>query len=568
MIEQDLPGQYIDDIEDLISPDDIKPRERYENKKNVTVRAKKQKQRSQIKIKSDEEVDDAKTLRAPIHESVIPGTQKVYIKTWGCAHNNSDSEYMAGQLASYGYQLCSGKDEADLWLLNSCTVKNPSEDTFRNEIESGMQNGKHVVVAGCVPQGGPKSEYLRGLSVIGVQQIDRVVEVVEETLKGHSVRLLQNKKVNGRRVAGASLALPKVRKNPLVEIISINTGCLNQCTYCKTKHARGDLASYPPEEIVERARQSFAEGCCEIWLTSEDTGAYGRDIGSSLPELLWQLVEVIPEHCMLRVGMTNPPYILEHLEEVAKVLQHPRVYSFLHVPVQSGSDSVLGEMKREYCRKDFEHVVDFLRARVPGLTIATDIICGFPTETEADFEETMTLCKKYRFPSLFINQFFPRPGTPAAKMERIPANLVKKRTKRLTDLFYTYEPYAGRVGEIYAVLVTEISHDKLHYVGHNKSYEQILLPMRKNLLGTRVHVRITSVSKFSMMGDILDDESEWTRCDRRQEDKRQKQQNIESLKESRWQKLHHPYLGIALVIGTLAYVIHLLTRLISSSTLN
>ncbi|XP_017864724.1 PREDICTED: threonylcarbamoyladenosine tRNA methylthiotransferase, partial [Drosophila arizonae] len=407
--EVDLPGNDIDDIEDLISAEDIKPRERYENKKTVTVRAKK---RAQIKpTLCDGEAEATPQPEKTIYESVIPGTQKVYVKTWGCAHNNSDSEYMAGQLAAYGYNL-SSKDEADLWLLNSCTVKNPSEDTFRNEIESGMRNGKHVVVAGCVPQGAPKSDYLRGLSIIGVQQIDRVVEVVEETLKGHSVRLLQNKKVQGRRVAGAPLSLPKVRKNPLIEIISINSGCLNQCTYCKTKHARGDLASYPPAEIVERARQSFGEGCCEIWLTSEDTGAYGRDIGSSLPELLWQLVEVIPEHCMLRVGMTNPPYILEHLEEVAKVLQHPRVYAFLHVPVQSGSDSVLGEMKREYCRKDFEHVVDFLRSRVPGLTIATDIICGFPTETEEDFEETMSLCKKYQFPSLFINQFFPRPGTP------------------------------------------------------------------------------------------------------------------------------------------------------------
>ncbi|XP_067634076.1 threonylcarbamoyladenosine tRNA methylthiotransferase [Eurosta solidaginis] len=502
----------IEDIEDLISEEDVKPNDRYKNKKSVSVRPKKC-----IKAACDGDAEGNAPKPPPperkIYESVIPGTQTVYVKTWGCAHNNSDSEYMAGQLAAYGYNLTKSKEDADLWLLNSCTVKNPSEDTFRNEIQYGMNKGKHVVVAGCVPQGAPKSEYLRGLSVIGVQQIDRVVEVVEETLKGHSVRLLQNKKKQGKRVAGARLALPKVRKNPLIEIIPINTGCLNQCTYCKTKHARGDLVSYPPQEIVERAIQAFAEGCCEIWLTSEDTGAYGRDIGTSLPELLWQLVAVIPEHCMLRVGMTNPPYILEHLEEIAKVLNHPRVYAFLHVPVQSGSDSVLGEMKREYCRSEFEHVVDFLRAHVPGVTIATDIICGFPTETETDFEETMEMCAKYRFPSLFINQFFPRPGTPAAKMPRIPANLVKKRTKRLTDLFNSYSPYdERRIGEQYTVLVTEISHDKLHYVGHNKSYEQVLLPMRENLLGTAVRVRITASGKFSMNAEIIDEESDWTRC--------------------------------------------------------
>lgn len=195
--------------------------------------------------------------------------------------------------------MTNNKEDADIWLLNSCTVKNPSEDTFRNDIQAAKKRNKHVVVAGCVPQGNPKNDYLKGISVVGVQQIDRVVEVVEETLKGHSVRLLGQKKENGKRLAGPSLLLPKIRKNPLIEIIPINSGCLNQCTYCKTKHARGDLASYPKEEIIQRAKDAFEEGVVELWLTSEDTGTYGRDIGTSLPELLWGLVEVIPEGCMI-----------------------------------------------------------------------------------------------------------------------------------------------------------------------------------------------------------------------------------------------------------------------------
>lgn len=157
-------------------------------------------------------------------------------------------------------------------------------------------------------------------------------------------------------------------------------------------------------------------------------------------------------------------------------------------------------------------MVYYCSNRVPGITIATDIICGFPTETEADFEETMTLCKKYEFPSLFINQFYPRPGTPAAQMQRIPANLVKTRTKRLTDVFNSYEPYANRVGQEYIALVTDISHDKKYYVGHNKFYEQILLPMKENLLGKSVRVRITSVTKFSMHGELLDGEDVWQSC--------------------------------------------------------
>ncbi|XP_024943886.1 threonylcarbamoyladenosine tRNA methylthiotransferase isoform X2 [Cephus cinctus] len=410
---------------------------------------------------------------------------------------------MAGQLAAYGYNLSNDKHKADLWLLNSCTVKNPAEDHFRNEIEYGKKLGKHVVVAGCVPQGAPKSGFLQGLSMIGVQQIDRVVEVVEETLKGNTVKFMSQKKEAGKKIGGASLALPKVRRNPLIEIIAINTGCLNQCTYCKTKHARGELGSYPPEEILERAKQAFEEGVCELWLTSEDTGTYGRDIGTSLPELLWKLVDVIPEGCMMRIGMTNPPYILEHLEEMSKILDHPRVYSFLHVPVQSGSDQVLADMKREYTRADFEKVVDFLQKRVPGLTIATDIICGFPTETDADFQNTMDLCCKYKFPSLFINQFFPRPGTPAARMPRLSAQEVKKRTKRLSDFFQSYEPYGHKVGQLHKVLVTEISHDKQHYVAHNKFYEQVLVPMKETYMGKMVEVRITAATKHSMKGEPL-----------------------------------------------------------------
>ncbi|XP_066481020.1 threonylcarbamoyladenosine tRNA methylthiotransferase isoform X2 [Tiliqua scincoides] len=424
----------LEDIEDIVSAQDPKPNDRPFRRKNIVPKVRKR--NSQKNVEADDD---------PPSDSVIPGVQKIWIRTWGCSHNNSDGEYMAGQLAAFGYKITENAAEADLWLLNSCTVKSPAEDHFRNSIKKAQEEKKKVVLAGCVPQAQPRQDYLSGLSIIGVQQIDRVVEVVEETIKGHSVRLLGQKKDNGKRLGGARLDLPKIRKNPLIEIISINTGCLNACTYCKTKHARGDLASYPIEELVGRAKQSFQEGVCEIWLTSEDTGAYGRDIGTDLPTLLWKLVEVIPEGAMLRLGMTNPPYILEHLEEMAKILNHPRVYAFLHVPVQTASDSILMDMKREYCVADFERVVDYLQEKVPGITIATDIICGFPGETDEDFQETVKLVEKYKFPSLFINQFYPRPGTPAAKMHQVPAQVKKQRTKELSRLFHSYNPYDHKV---------------------------------------------------------------------------------------------------------------------------
>ncbi|KAI1894091.1 hypothetical protein AGOR_G00112260 [Albula goreensis] len=491
-VYQTMPSvcdSVIDDIEDMVSTLDPTPQERQFARRSVVPRARKRKEQTNEELLAD---------------SVIPGTQKIWMRTWGCSHNSSDGEYMAGQLAASGYKMTENPGEADLWLLNSCTVKNPAEDHFRNSIKKAQEQNKKVVLAGCVPQAQPRMEYLKGLSIIGVQQIDRVVEVVDEAVKGHSVRLLGQKKDNGKRLGGARLDLPKIRKNPLIEIISINTGCLNACTYCKTKHARGDLASYPMEELVERARQSFLEGVCEIWLTSEDTGAYGKDIGTDLPSLLWRLVEVIPEGAMLRLGMTNPPYILEHLEEMAKILSHPRVYSFLHVPVQSASDSVLMDMKREYCVADFKRVVDFLKERVPGITIATDIICGFPGETDADFQETMELVKEYRFPSLFINQFYPRPGTPAAKFEQVPAHVKKQRTKELSQLFHSYNPYDHKVGERQQVLVTEESFDTQYYVAHNKYYEQVLVPKTPEYKGKMLEVDIYEAGKHFMKGRPVD----------------------------------------------------------------
>lgn len=489
----------LEDIEDIVSAQDLKPHDRQFARKNVFPKVRKRS--SQQNTQTDDD---------PPSDSIIPGVQKIWIRTWGCSHNNSDGEYMAGQLAAYGYKITDNSAEADLWLLNSCTVKNPAEDHFRNSIKKAQEGNKKVVLAGCVPQAQPRQDYLKGLSIIGVQQIDRVVEVVEETIKGHSVRLLGQKKDNGKRLGGARLDLPKIRKNPLIEIISINTGCLNACTYCKTKHARGDLASYPIEELVDRAKQSFQEGVCEIWLTSEDTGAYGRDIGTDLPTLLWKLVEAIPEGAMLRLGMTNPPYILEHLEEMAKILNHPRVYAFLHIPVQSASDSVLMDMKREYCVADFKRVVDFLKEKVPGITIATDIICGFPGETDEDFQETMKLVEQYRFPSLFINQFYPRPGTPAAKMHQVPAAVKKQRTKDLSQLFHSYNPYDHKVGERQRVLVTEESFDSNYYVAHNPFYEQVLVPKDPVLMGKMVEVNIYEAGKHFMKGQPVSDARVYT----------------------------------------------------------
>lgn len=179
----------LDDIEDIVSQEDSKPKDRHFARKHVVPKVRRRNAQQYLEEES-----------SPPSDSTIPGIQKIWIRTWGCSHNNSDGEYMAGQLAAYGYKITENASDADLWLLNSCTVKNPAEDHFRNSIKKAQEENKKVVLAGCVPQAQPRQDYLKGLSVIGVQQIDRVVEVVEETIKGHSVRLLGQKKENGRRL--------------------------------------------------------------------------------------------------------------------------------------------------------------------------------------------------------------------------------------------------------------------------------------------------------------------------------------------------------------------------------
>ncbi|KAL8160007.1 hypothetical protein V2J09_001544 [Rumex salicifolius] len=411
----------------------------------------------------------------------------------------SDSEYMAGQLSTYGYLLADEPEEADLWLINTCTVKNPSQSAMNTIISKGKAAKKPLVVAGCVPQGSKNLKELEGVSIVGVQQIDRVVEVVEETLKGHEVRLLT------RRTLPA-LDLPKVRKNKYVEILPINVGCLGACTYCKTKHARGHLGSYTVDSLVGRVRSVISEGVREIWLSSEDTGAYGRDIGVNLPILLKAIAAELPSDAstLLRVGMTNPPYILEHLKEMADILCHPCVYTFLHVPVQSGSDAVLTAMNREYTVNEFRTVVDTLTELVPGMQIATDIICGFPGETDDDFVQTVDLIKDYKFAQVHISQFYPRPGTPAARMKKIPSAVVKRRSRELTAVFESFSPYDGMSGQTERIWMTDIASDGVHLVGHTKGYIQVLVKASESLLGSSAIVRITSVGRWSVFGEVIE----------------------------------------------------------------
>ena len=427
---------------------------------------------------------------------------RIFIKTFGCSHNASDSEYMAGILASEGYEIVPTLESSDLAIINSCTVKSPSQAAFLNSVIKSKNFNKKIVVGGCVPQAERNLKGLENCSIVGVSQIDKINFIVEKTLEGNIVRFLENKTL-------PSLLLPKIRRNKFIEIIPISQGCLGSCTYCKTKQARGKLISYPIKHIVQACKNAWENNAKELWITSEDTGVYGRDIGTNLPNLLVEILKDIPSDVMIRIGMANPPYILENVNSMIKVLNHPNVYSFIHIPVQSGSNAVLDKMLREYTIEEFNFLCDKFISGVKDITIATDIICGFPTETKENFEETLNLVEKYKFPVINISQFYPRPGTVAAKWKKIDTKEVHNRSKALAELFGSYSHYKHLLNTKQRVWVHDINEEEKNkeenmMVCHNKSYVKILVPKDESLYGKELIVKINKIFKWHCVGEIID----------------------------------------------------------------
>ena len=428
--------------------------------------------------------------------------KKIYVRTFGCSHNASDSEYMVGILAKEGYEIVDNLEDSDLTIINSCTVKSPSQAAFINLALKSKQKNKHVVVGGCVPQAERNLKGLENCSIVGVSQIDKIDYIVKQTFEGNTVRLLENKTL-------PSLLLPKIRRNKYIEIIPISQGCLGSCTYCKTKQARGKLISYPTKQIVEACKRAWENNAKELWITSEDTGVYGRDIGTNLPNLMVEILKYVPKDVMIRIGMANPPYILENVNQMIKILNHPNVYSFIHIPVQSGSNAVLDKMLREYTIEEFNYLCDKFLDGVPNITIATDIICGFPTEKRENFQETLNLVEKYKFPVINISQFYPRPGTVAAKWKKIDTKEVHYRSKALDELFNSYSNYKHLLNTEQRVWVHDTNEETKNkkenmMVAHNKSYVKVLIPKDEELFGKELLVKIKEVSKWHCVGEIID----------------------------------------------------------------
>ncbi|MBN2142578.1 tRNA (N(6)-L-threonylcarbamoyladenosine(37)-C(2))-methylthiotransferase [Candidatus Woesearchaeota archaeon] len=419
---------------------------------------------------------------------------RIYFKTYGCTLNYSDTELMSGLLELAGHVIVDSLTGCDLVVFNTCTVKDSPEKRFYSDLQKARALGKRVVVAGCVSQTDPDNSALKDVSLVGVRNLELIADAVDAAASGKVVRLMsfrKNKRLN----------LPKIRRNHVVEIIPISAGCLGKCTFCKTRFARGSLYSYPVKDIKKQMEDAIADGVREIWLTSQDSGAYGKDDGSSLGKLLDELVDVSGDF-RIRLGMINPNHAQEMAEDLVRFLNHPKAFKFIHLPVQSGSNGVLKAMKRKYSVEEFHCLVNKLRSEVPRLTVATDVICGFPGESLDDHEATKRLMKELKIPVLNLTKFYPRKGTVAASMKLIPTKEVKRRNKELVGLQKSLIDNKDWLGWVGSIVVDEQGKGK-SVVGRNESYKPVVVKDKKCALGTVLEVKIVASEQHFLTGEIV-----------------------------------------------------------------
>ncbi len=439
---------------------------------------------------------------------------KVHIKTWGCAASQNDSEIMAGLLAQAGHQLVERDEDADVIVANTCTVKNRVEVDELKEINRLKSEGKKIIATGCLVQDKRHLEKLSGISYIGLNNQDEIAKYVNDVANGKIIQMFSNKKLD-------RAALPRLRNNPVVETVQILQGCLSNCTFCATKLAKGDTYSFSEARILAQVESAVKEGCKEIWLTSQDNGTYGIDRGTNIASLLQKVCRLKGDF-FVRNGMSNPQWIRTQAErssagpsetkrfawefqtELIDIYKSEKMFKFLHIPIQSGSDKVLREMKRRHTVGDFKIIVENFRKVFSDITIATDIICGFPSETEEDFEKTLDLINEIKPDMINISQFWPRPGTKAAEMKQLSGAEKKERSRRLTKLCdeTTLEKNKKWIGRKCFAIVDEKNEDGT-FVARNQSYKPIVLREKKLKLGDFVTVKVKSAETKYLAGELI-----------------------------------------------------------------
>jgi threonylcarbamoyladenosine tRNA methylthiotransferase CDKAL1 len=406
----------------------------------------------------------------------------------------ADTEIIRGLVGDGGYELVDDYRQADFSVLVTCSVKSVTEQRMLSRIRTLSSNSQKVVVAGCLPKADP-SKVLKvrsDLSLVGPDNISDIIPALEATSEGRQLVSLERKK-------SVKLGLPRTRLNSVIGIVEISSGCLSACTFCQVKLVKGVVFSYPEKQIVQETESLVNQGAKEVWLTSTDNSAYGRDSKTNLPSLVRQ-ISSIPGDFKIRLGMMNPLLTERLIDEFIKCLKLEKVFKFVHLPVQSGSDRVLREMRRGYSVNDFESMVARIRSEIPWVTLSTDMIVGFPTETDSEFEESMDLLRRVKPDVLNLSRFGARSGTEAAVMEgQISSEISKSRSVEMSALSKeTQKEYNSRwIGWKGKIILDENVRGAV--VGRNFAYKPCLINVSGDdasffNLGSEVDVEVVSAT--------------------------------------------------------------------------
>jgi MiaB-like tRNA modifying enzyme len=362
-----------------------------------------------------------------------------HIETYGCTSNRGESRRIERRLRDAGHHPVDGPAEADVAILNTCTVVETTERRMRRRARELADETADLVVTGCM----------------ALAQADEFADLDARVCHWDEVPTAVR---NGECPTTTGDGQPVL--DGVVGILPVARGCMSDCSYCITKRATGRIDSPPVEENVERARALLHAGATELRITGQDTGVYGWDINqgeSLLPDLIERICG-LPGEFRVRVGMANPKGVHGVRHDLARVFaEHDEVYNFLHAPVQSGSDDVLADMRRQHRTDEFREVVAAFDERLDRWTLSTDFVVGFPTESEADFAASMDLLREVRPEKVNITRFSKRPGTDAAEMDGLGGTVKKERSSAMTDLKMDVvrEVHESMVGERRAVLAVE-----------------------------------------------------------------------------------------------------------------
>ncbi len=423
---------------------------------------------------------------------------EVYFESYGCTANQNSTEIMKGLVKQAGLNLTLNSDFADLIIINSCIVKSSSQEKIRRKVFDFLEKGKKVILAGCMPRLNQKSLKKENLYLLDTSHVKNILNLIKDIQGGDYSRDKYLKQRNE-----VKLELPKIPAEKLMGITQISEGCLGKCSYCIVRLAKGKLFSYPIEKIINSVKKDIESGCREIWITSQDNAAYGNEDGKYLlPELLTQILN-LPGNFFVRLGMMNPDNVLKILPELAELYKHPKMFKFLHIPIQSGSSRILKLMNRKYRIESVLKIIKEFQKQVPNITLATDIIVGFPGETDKDFKSTINLIKKIKPEILNRSNFCARPGTPAEKLNPIAEKIITARAAELMNLHLQIcnEIQKQWIGKEVNVLIDKKGFANT-WLGRTENYKLVAVYSRDNLLGKKITLNIKKVTPHYLIGGL------------------------------------------------------------------